>query len=83
MTAPDLGPLEAVQPLIRQLRDASNIKTNNLAGAYAVGYNRESHECYLFGYDAADREFAYRFSPVEFRIFAGQVNAVLDLLPND
>lgn len=76
----DDSPLADLQPLIREMRDAAALESDTKPGAYAVGHNRKTHESYLFGYDADDRDFALRFTPPEFRVFAERVNVVLALL---
>lgn len=72
---------EIIKPAIRQMRQAAITERGSSVGAWAVGMNRTTSDCYVFGTDALDREFALTFTPEQFRAFAAQVNAVAQALP--
>lgn len=74
-------PIAMLQPMLATLRQQLSAGGQTQAGIYSMGVNRATHESYLLGCDAAGREFAFLFSPAEFRQFAEQVQVVVDLLP--
>src|SRR5947209_9856349 len=69
LTSLDLGSLEFIQPLIARLRESAVVHQAAPVGAYAFALHPLGQEIYLFGFDAADREFAFRFSPDQFDSF--------------
>lgn len=64
-TIDPLGDLAALQPMIEHLRRTHGRLAGRPVAAYAVGANRQSGEVYLFGTDAAGRDFALRFTVEE------------------